>query len=87
MVRRKVEIEHKQRQLQNFEVQDDVPEDLFVISNEFLIHQNLIALLHQNVEELFVKRDRRQQRNGRALASVQVRVILLTINRELRHEL
>lgn len=54
-MRREVQVKHEQRQFQELEVQYDVPEGDFVIADKVLVHEDLISLLHQDVEELFVQ--------------------------------
>lgn len=55
VMRREVQVKHEQRQFQELEVQYDVPESDFVIADKVLVHEDLISLLHQDVEELFVQ--------------------------------
>lgn len=84
---REIEVKHKEWQLEYFKVKYNIPERYFVVRYEVLVHQDLVALLHQDVEEFLVQSYWWQQWYISSLPAIQVRIILLAIYRKFGHKL
>lgn len=87
VIRREVKIKHEKWEFEDFEIDDDVPKNNLVVTYEVLVHENRITFLHQNIEELLVKCYWWQKRNRCSFSSIQIRILLLTINCKLRNKL
>ena len=82
-----VQVYHEVRQLQDLEVQDDVPEDHLVVPDEVVLEQDLVALLRNNIGELLVQLKRWQQLDGVSCLAVYEVVLALGVDFELWNEL
>lgn len=87
VMRRIVQVKHEVGQPQNLKVKNDVPEHHLVVSDEVVLHQNLVALLRYYIDKLFVKLEGWQQLNGVTSLSIDVAVFTLAVHFELWNEL
>ena len=70
MFLRVILVEDEARQFHDLEVDDDVPKDHRVFSQEFFLGQDSVAFLAESIQEFFVEGNRWEQLQSEAFSSV-----------------
>lgn len=67
-----IQIEHKQRELHDFEVENDIPEDCPVLFQERFFEHYLLTFLFDDVNVFLIQCDWRKQLDAHAVTPFQV---------------